>query len=218
MPTLTNLYIFHFLPTKIFPQIHASRCLTIGYFFTLRHKLHFFITSLVYALSNSSYLTRSIIMPNNLEQPELQTNKGNTEEAGSLIVFDLHTLTRFQEDHPYVQVLSDIGAARLVLFAFRAGQQLKEHTTSSQIIVQVLQGRITFTATGQSVKLHDGMLIQLEATLPHSITAETDAVVLLTLTPSPSQHSLNKELFQNRLPLVTRATRSTLVEHTSPEN
>lgn len=136
-------------------------------------------------------------MNNIPEKPESQASAGKTEEAGNLIVFDLPTLIRFQEGNPYVQVLSDIGSARLVLFAFRAGQQLKEHTTSSQIIVQVLQGAITFTANGQSVKLQEGMLIQLEAALPHSIFAETDAVILLTLTPSPTQHSLNKELFSN---------------------
>jgi len=140
---------------------------------------------------------------NNPEEPEARASQGQTEESGNLIVFDLPTLTRFQEDNPYVQVLSDIGAARLVLFAFRAGQQLREHTTSSQIIVQILQGTITFTASGQSVKLQEGMLIQLEAALPHSIFAETDAVILLMLAPSPSQHSLNKELRSK--PLVTRS-------------
>jgi len=152
------------------------------------------------------------------ENAELQRSTEAPEETGNLIVFDLHTLTRFQDDHPFVQILSDIGNARLVLFTFRAEQQLKEHTTSSQIIVQVLQGTITFTALDQSVKLHEGMLIQLEATIPHSITAETDAVVLLTLTPSPSQHSLSKELFQNRLPLLIRTTHPMPAEHTSPEN
>ncbi len=135
---------------------------------------------------------------------ESRGSEGTNEGAGNLIVFDLQALTRFQEGNPYVQVLSDIGAARLVLFAFRAGQQLKEHTTSSQIMVQVLQGTITFTAIGQSVKLHEGMLIQLEATIPHSIFAETDAIILLTLTPSPTRHSLNEELRSK--PLVTRST------------
>ncbi len=102
------------------------------------------------------------------ENAELQRSTEAPEETGNLIVFDLHTLTRFQDDHPFVQILSDIGNARLVLFTFRAEQQLKEHTTSSQIIVQVLQGTITFTALDQSVKLHEGMLIQLEATISNT--------------------------------------------------
>jgi quercetin dioxygenase-like cupin family protein len=79
-------------------------------------------------------------------------------DAGNLIVFDLRTLTHFREEEPYVQVLSDIGVARLVLFAFKAGQQLREHCTSSQILVQTLRGRLTFTAVGRSIKLHVGMV------------------------------------------------------------
>ena len=67
-------------------------------------------------------------------------------EPGSLIAFDLRALTQFQESGPFVRVLSDIGAARVVLFAFEEGQRLKEHSTSSQILVQVLRGRITLTS------------------------------------------------------------------------
>ena len=42
-------------------------------------------------------------------------------DAGNLIVFDLRTLTHFREEEPYVQILSDIGAARLVLFVSKLG-------------------------------------------------------------------------------------------------
>lgn len=125
-------------------------------------------------------------------------------EQGSLIVFDLEQLSNFHDEHLNVQILSDIGSARLVLFSFRAGQQLKEHTTSSQIIVQALSGEMTFTAQGSSVPLRPGTLIQLEAQIPHSVVAQSDAVMLLTLTPSPAQHSLAQELFKGRTPLVRR--------------
>ncbi|QBD83227.1 cupin domain-containing protein [Ktedonosporobacter rubrisoli] len=123
---------------------------------------------------------------------------------GNLIVFDLRTLARFQEERPYVQVLSDIDTARVVLFAFKAGQELKEHKTSSQILVQVLRGQVSFSATGTDVKLKAGMLIQLEANIPHSVVARTDAIMLLTMTPSPSNHSLQNELFRGIQPLVSR--------------
>jgi quercetin dioxygenase-like cupin family protein len=123
---------------------------------------------------------------------------------GNLIVFDVRKLARFREEGPYVQVLSDIGTARLVLFAFKAGQQLKEHTTSSQILVQVLRGRITFTAAGNSIQLQAGMVLQVEARVPHQVVALTQAVILVTMTPSPAYHSLDREVFQHLTPLVTR--------------
>lgn len=124
---------------------------------------------------------------------------------GDLVAFDLRALAKFQESGPGVTVLADTGAARTVLFAFRAGQQLKEHRTSSQILVQVLRGRITFSAQGSHMKARVGTLLQLEADIPHSVEALTDAVVLLTLTPSPSHHSLERELFSGKEPLVARA-------------
>lgn len=125
-------------------------------------------------------------------------------DAGNLIVFDLRTLTHFREEEPYIQILSDIGAARLVLLAFKAGQQLREHCTSSQILVQTLRGRLTFTAAGQSIKLQAGMVLQLEANIPHAVVAQTDAVMLLTMIPSPVNQSLGREAFQDLPPLVTR--------------
>lgn len=137
-------------------------------------------------------------IPKNLETPV-------QAEPGSAILFDLRALTHFRDDGPHVQVLSDSGAARLVLFAFKTGQQLKEHNTSSQILVQVLRGRITFNTPGHSAKLRAGMILQVEANIPHSVTASTDAVMLLTMTPSPTYHSLQREVFDKLTPLVSRA-------------
>lgn len=142
-----------------------------------------------------------------VEQQQGQNEEaGEPGEPGNLIVFDLRKLTQFHEDKPYVQVLSDIGDARLVLFTFKAGQQLKEHHTTSQILVQVLRGRATFSTAGNSVKLQAGMVLQLEENVPHSVLAQTDAVMLVTMTPSPSFHSLglgrNNEAGQ--VPLVSR--------------
>ncbi|GLV60575.1 hypothetical protein KDH_73940 [Dictyobacter sp. S3.2.2.5] len=119
------------------------------------------------------------------------------------------------EEHPSVQVLSDIGAARLVLFSFKAGQQLKEHKTSSQIIVQAICGSIEFTANASQTTLRTGMVLQLEMNVPHSIIALTDAQVLVTMVPSPSSHSLQREVFQNQQPLVMRTAEAEKQEPSS---
>lgn len=125
-------------------------------------------------------------------------------EPGKMIVFDIRKLVRLREEQPFVQILSDIGAARLVLFTFKAGQELKEHSTSSQILVQVLRGRVTFAANGSSVKLQAGMVLQLEGNVPHSIVAQTSAVVLLTMVPSPASRSPEHRAFQGVVPLTMR--------------
>ena len=141
------------------------------------------------------------------QQAEEQGKQGEqeTEAApGNLIVFDVRKLARFREEGPNVQVLSDIGTARLVLFAFKAGQQLREHRTSSQILVQALRGRVMFTAAGNSIRLQAGMVLQVEAQVPHQVVALTNAVLLVTMIPSPTYHSLEREVFHHLTPLVTR--------------
>lgn len=129
------------------------------------------------------------------------------EPAGGtdLVAFDLRALATWRDDGPAVSVLSDIGAARVVLFAFKAGQELKEHQTSSQILVHVLRGKITFTAGNNSpVEAHPGTLLQVEARVPHRVVARTNAVITVTMVPSPASHSLERELFAGVKPLVSR--------------
>jgi quercetin dioxygenase-like cupin family protein len=143
------------------------------------------------------------------EQSQIQqtaTPHNEQEAPGNLILFNIRQLTQFRADRPYVQVLSDLGAARVVLFAFQAGQQLKEHRTSSQLLVQVLRGRITFATADNSVSLQAGMVLQLEENVPHSVTAQTDAVMLLTMLPSPREHDLDvgNEAGKHLVPLVKR--------------
>jgi len=140
-----------------------------------------------------------------LSEKPVEQVKETHGDAGNLIVFDLRRLAHFREEEPYVQVLSDIGAARLVLFAFKAGQQLQEHSTSCQILIQALRGRLMFTAAGQGIKLQAGTVLQLEANVPHAVVAQTDAVMLLTMIPSPVNQSLERNAFQGLPPLVTRA-------------
>ena len=139
------------------------------------------------------------------QQTVAQTDTPST--PGELVAFDLRELAQVRADgaNPNVTVLSDVGAARHVLFTFAAGQQLKEHQTSSQISVLVVRGSITFTtANDGAVEARTGTLLQLEANVRHSLAAQTDAVVLVTMTPSPVQHSLQREVFDALTPLVTR--------------
>lgn len=126
-------------------------------------------------------------------------------QDGDIVVLNLRELAEYKDSGPGVRILSDTGASRVVLFTFKAGQTLKEHTTSSQILVQTLRGSITFTAHEKSVRARAGILIELEARVPHSILAHTNAVVLVTMTPSPAQHTLEHGVFEKLTPLVVRA-------------
>ncbi len=141
--------------------------------------------------------------PKTPEEPVKEEAQGT---SGDFILFDIRTLTHFREDGPAVQVLSDTGAARLVLFAFKAGQHLKDHHTSSQIMIQVLRGRIMCTVASHGVNVRAGKVLQVDAHVQHSVLAQTDAVMLLIMTPSPLSHRVNTEHEDTHdlTPLVTR--------------
>jgi quercetin dioxygenase-like cupin family protein len=143
-------------------------------------------------------------------RPEEAGEQEHTEAqatTSNLIVFELRTLARFRDDRPYVQVLSDLGSARVVLIAFRAGQQLTEHRSPGQVLMQALRGRVTIETPADSVRLQAGLLLRLDAGIPHSVIARTDALMLLTITPDPARRDEERlDILCGHTPLVARTT------------
>ena len=117
-------------------------------------------------------------------------------------LFNLLELSQFNDGKPNVQLLARSGYARQVLFSLRAGQGLREHTTSSQIAVQVISGKLTFEAEGKGQTLTPSQLVMLEASVPHSVYAESDTIMLLTMMHDPQHHSMAAELFDKIEPMV----------------
>jgi quercetin dioxygenase-like cupin family protein len=67
---------------------------------------------------------------------------------------------------------------RLVL---AAGKVLTEHQARGEISLQCLEGKIAFTALGQTRELTAGQLLYLQAGEPHSVQCLEDASCLLTI-------------------------------------
>lgn len=134
------------------------------------------------------------------------TNDGEEPpESGEthMVLFDLKALTQFGWSSPEAVILADTGAAQIVMVSMRNGQALRDVETSSQLIVQCLRGRTTLTIDGQEQALRAGLVALVEADTRHSFVATTDAVLLLTLTPSPERRPAH-QLFANVQPLVVR--------------
>ena len=83
---------------------------------------------------------------------------------------------------------------------------MKDHRTSSQILIQGLRGRLMCTVANRRVEVRAGMVLQVEAHVSNSVLAQTDAVMLLIMTPSPSslRQGLEHESTHDQAPLVTR--------------
>lgn len=62
-----------------------------------------------------------------------------------------------------------------------AGKVLSEHKAHGEILVQCLEGDITFTTMGEAKKLRAGEMLYLAAGEVHSVEAMHDSSFLLTI-------------------------------------
>lgn len=78
-------------------------------------------------------------------------------------------------------VMTDDRNAKVVLFAFAAGDGLAEHVAPLPAIIQIVKGEASLTVGEESVAGKPGTWIQMEPKTPHGIKATTPLVMVLTL-------------------------------------
>jgi quercetin dioxygenase-like cupin family protein len=95
---------------------------------------------------------------------------------------DLAALVEVQPGSTVSRTVLTAEGARLVLFAFDAGEQLTEHTAAMPVVLQVLEGHLRITADGRTVDLRPGGVIHFGTRLPHAVDAvEPSKLALLML-------------------------------------
>ena len=67
---------------------------------------------------------------------------------------------------------------RLVVLA---GREIPSHQAPGDLIVQCLEGEVSFTALGKTSKLKPGELVHLPARVPHALKAKYDSSLLVTM-------------------------------------
>ena len=58
--------------------------------------------------------------------------------------------------------------------------KIPEHSSTSKVTVQIFEGTGTFTMKGESIELSPGVLVFVEANVPHSLSATTDLAFVVT--------------------------------------
>jgi quercetin dioxygenase-like cupin family protein len=71
--------------------------------------------------------------------------------------------------------------ARVVLFGFAEGQELTEHTSTQQALVEILSGECEFSLAGKAHLLKAGDFLHMPPNLPHAVKATKQFSMLLTL-------------------------------------
>jgi quercetin dioxygenase-like cupin family protein len=97
------------------------------------------------------------------------------------VIADAAASVAIQEGSVVSKVVHRDDDLDVTVFGFDAGEGLTEHRASRAAIVQVLSGRLRFTADGEDLDAGPGFWLHMTAGTPHAIVATEPTVMLLTL-------------------------------------
>jgi quercetin dioxygenase-like cupin family protein len=70
---------------------------------------------------------------------------------------------------------------KVSLLGFSGGQELNKNTLATPAFLEILEGKARVTLDGEVKELTRGAWIYIEANVPHSVYAQTETVMLLTM-------------------------------------
>ena len=70
---------------------------------------------------------------------------------------------------------------RVLLFGFAEGQELTEHISTAQVLIEILSGRCEFSLDGKPHALKAGDILHMPPNQPHAVKATERFSMLLTL-------------------------------------
>ncbi|MCW3156440.1 cupin domain-containing protein [Micropruina sonneratiae] len=106
-----------------------------------------------------------------------------TDTADMTHLADLAGLVQVQPQATVSRTALRAEGTNVVLFAFDAGEELREHTAAIPVLLQTLEGSFRITADDRSVTLAPGDLIHLRTRVPHAVEAlEPSKLALFLLT------------------------------------
>jgi quercetin dioxygenase-like cupin family protein len=98
-----------------------------------------------------------------------------------VVVSDLAKAIDVQAGAVVSRVIFRDEQSEVTVFGFDAGEGLSEHRASRAAIIQVLTGRLEFTANGEQLDAGPMFFLHMEPGTPHSLVAREPTVMLLTL-------------------------------------
>jgi quercetin dioxygenase-like cupin family protein len=102
-------------------------------------------------------------------------------DAAEAKILSLSDETEFAANGIVSRTLLRTPTTRVVLFGFAEGQELSEHTSTAEALIQILSGRCEFTLDGRLHSLKAGDLLHMPPNLPHAVKATEPFSMLLTL-------------------------------------
>ena len=96
-------------------------------------------------------------------------------------IFQLADLATYQENAVVSSQVLRAESGNVTLFAFDEGQELSEHSTPFDALLQMLDGEAEIIISGKSFPMQAGETIILPADEPHAVKATQQFKMLLTM-------------------------------------
>jgi quercetin dioxygenase-like cupin family protein len=96
-------------------------------------------------------------------------------------IISLDRETQFAPNGIVSRTLLRASNGRVVLFGFAEGQELTEHTSTQEALIQILSGECEFLLNGNLHAMKTGDLLYMPPNLPHAVKATKQFSMLLTL-------------------------------------
>ncbi|MBT3337725.1 MAG: cupin domain-containing protein [Anaerolineae bacterium] len=96
-------------------------------------------------------------------------------------IFKTAELADYQDNAVVSSQILRAETGNVTLFAFDAGQELSEHSTPFDALLQILDGEAEIIISGKSYNMQAGETIILPADEPHAVKATAQFKMLLTM-------------------------------------
>jgi quercetin dioxygenase-like cupin family protein len=96
-------------------------------------------------------------------------------------VMRLQDMVSYQDGSVVSRAVVNQKAGTITLFAFDRGQELSEHTTPYDALVNLLDGEANVIIAGQTYNLNEGDMIIMPANQPHALKAVERFKMMLTM-------------------------------------
>jgi nitric oxide dioxygenase len=96
-------------------------------------------------------------------------------------VKNLEELMEFPKEGIFSTVLAKGGISNHTLMCLKKGTEISEHTSTREAAVTVLKGKGTFVLNGKKIGMRPGVFIFMPKNAPHSLKANGDLAILLSL-------------------------------------
>lgn len=97
------------------------------------------------------------------------------------VIENLEKMMEFPKEGIFSKVLVKTNISNHTLLCLAKGTDMSEHTSTREAAVTVLKGKGTFVLRRKKIKMKPGLFIFMPKNAPHSLSADEDLAILLSL-------------------------------------